>query len=148
MKPILARTERIIYDADILRRQPKRVEVSSGAGIGAYFKKTPRCLACGRDLGAGGPGGSPARGKYCLECVTGGRREADQRRIGAALKDVEECLAALKAKCAACRGYDDDTPCVQQDCEATYEKIEANRRRRSLIDSLDGSEDQVGSVSS
>lgn len=131
MKPILARTEHIIFDADVLRRQTKRVEVSSGVGIGAYFKKAPRCPACGRDPGA------TRCGKYCGECAASGARDEDQRKVKASIVDVEQCLEGLRRKCARCRGYDDDTPCVQQDCEVTYEKIEAGRRKKTLADSLD-----------
>lgn len=69
---------------------------------------------------------------YCEKCISNGTWEEHQRKIKGDLVDLEESYSQMRKKCAVCRGYDDDTPCVQVDCAYTFKKAICVKRIQTI----------------
>ena len=59
---------------------------------------------------------------YCGKCIAANKHETHLVNVKKGLSDMEDAYKILREKCAKCRGYDDDTPCVQIDCPTMFKK--------------------------
>lgn len=121
---------KIIYDEEIFRRIPKILPKISTDGLGRFFKKKQLCRCCGSDnvvmcL-------SEYKGLYCSTCVSSGLVEKDQTKLKEQIKDMEDSYLQMRKKCAECRGYDEESPCVQIDCAYSFKKAVCLRETKAL----------------
>jgi hypothetical protein len=59
---------------------------------------------------------------YCLRCLQDQRHLGHQETLKQQCIDLEAAHTALRKRCAVCRGYDDDTACVQVDCKYMFKR--------------------------
>ncbi|MDD5753149.1 MAG: DNA polymerase domain-containing protein [Methylococcales bacterium] len=119
----LKKAERIIYDPNIFRHVIKKPPpVSSSVGIGKFFAKVDTCRLCNSPIC--GPRTENRDPIYCTRCIETNKPaiESDQKAIMQNITDIEDAHKIMRAKCATCRGFDDDTPCVQIDCALSFKK--------------------------
>lgn len=156
------KTENIIFGNEEIRRIPREGNAVSRQRMGRYFLPVPKCMSCGTNLASRGNDKplvhpavadsqrvartrkartldavsvTPSAG-FCGKCVADGAATEARRRMSLELEELGRTYGGYRAKCAACRGYDDDTACVQVDCVVTFQKASCAKSLRILENKL------------
>jgi len=128
-------TERIIYNVDVFRHVPKILPVMpANMGLARFFGKRDICRICNTPLPVKAVADERPR-LYCTKCDKS-VIESDQCAIKKTIVDMEDAYKVVVAKCAHCRGFDDETPCVQTDCEYSFKRSMLRRdltKQRKLV---------------
>lgn len=76
---------------------------------------------------------------YCPQCIKTHRDIHHQETLKQQYADLESAHLALRKRCATCRGYDDDTACVQVDCKYMFKRVVAISDMKLLQTKMIGS---------
>jgi DNA polymerase delta subunit 1 len=125
--------ETMLFGTQALNDIKRIVEHSNNLGIDKFFKPVIKCVICGLILSSKTDGNNAL---YCIKCNASEKSIEHQNDLKKQLTDIEDSYSKLKSKCAECRGYDDDSACVQIDCHTTFEKSMCNKKMKILREKI------------
>lgn len=155
------KTEAIIFGNDELRRVPRKSNAVSHMGLGRYFVVVPKCLSCGvlvseqqqqqpnvlhsekisvtETTTTTTSSSSKSFTGFCAQCKANGGAAEAHKKMKMDVEELDKIYLGYRAKCAECRGYDDETACVQVDCAVTFQKAACVKKLKETKQKLETS---------